>query len=210
MKELFDGNLNLYGDLDLPESGKAANVALPPYFLTDHNEAFISAIDPDLPPPPPCRRPSASPGKVHRAEALPLLTSILPQLATQEWQAAAGDEIKYVDNPDGAAALADLVQSLKDPIRQRQILASPGRRLNGDCTNARYRHEVVRAIDSALAGPDLRARVLQTASATEGPRYVRSFCPRSPTPAALKTSASPPLRPSAGSNRLKPRRCLTT
>ena len=39
----------LFGDLDLEQAGNDGNVALPPYFPVDRNEAFIAAGTPDLP-----------------------------------------------------------------------------------------------------------------------------------------------------------------
>ena len=47
LSTLFDGTL--YGDLDLDEAGNDGNVALPPYFPVDRNEAYIAAGTPDLP-----------------------------------------------------------------------------------------------------------------------------------------------------------------
>ena len=47
LAEVFDGTL--YGDLDLENAGKAGQVALPPYFPVDRNEAYIAAGD--KPPP---------------------------------------------------------------------------------------------------------------------------------------------------------------
>src|SRR3954464_659461 len=39
LADLFDGTL--YGDLDLDNAGQATQVALPPYFPVDRNEAYI-------------------------------------------------------------------------------------------------------------------------------------------------------------------------
>jgi len=61
LAELFNGTL--YGDLKLDEAGKSANVALPPYFPVDRNEAFISASDPEHRLPRRCRKRSASRGR---------------------------------------------------------------------------------------------------------------------------------------------------
>ena len=75
-------------------------VALPPYFPVDRNEAYIAAGTPDLP----ASALSKTLGlawRLHRPEVLPLLGRILPKLASPELQQAADDVLAPDQRPRG-------------------------------------------------------------------------------------------------------------
>ncbi len=103
LSSLFDGSL--YGDLNLDELGHSTNVALPPYFPVDRNEAFLATGE-ELPPANALTRTLGLMWMVHRPEVLPLLATILPHLATPDLQQAADDVLMQIDDPAGAVALA--------------------------------------------------------------------------------------------------------
>jgi putative membrane-bound dehydrogenase-like protein len=167
---LFDGQL--YGDLGLPAAGGASGLALPPYFPTDRNEAYLSAHDPDLPVSPLAKTLGLA-WMVHRVEVLPLLIRLLPQLSAPELQQAADDVIAQLRDPAGAVALARLILDVRDPVRKRQFLLTMGRKLDGDWRPAQGDPLVVKAIAAALANPSTRAEAIQTAAATGDGRYAR-------------------------------------
>jgi putative membrane-bound dehydrogenase-like protein len=170
LASLFDGKL--YGDLDLSETGRASYVALPPYFPVDRNEAFLSVSDRD--------RPASALTKtlglmweVHRAEVLPLLTRIMPELKAAELQQAADDVLTQITDPAGAVALANLFLTTKDdPARRRQFLTTLGRKLEGPWSEARQDAKVIEAITTALKASDTTAEALAAAAATSDTRYV--------------------------------------
>ena len=169
LKELFDGTL--YGDLKLDEAGKNGNVALPPYFPVDRNEAFISASDPELPPADALSKTLGLAWMVHRAEVLPELARILPSLVAPELQQAADDVIQQITDPAGAVTLAEQAAAIKDPSRRRQILATLARRLDGPWRDAQNEPKVVAVIESALGDPETRAQGIAMAGATGNAAY---------------------------------------
>ena len=67
---LFDGNL--FGAFDHQKEGAWGDVALPPYFPVDRNEAFIVAGTPDRPASPISKYLGLA-WRVHRREVLPLV-----------------------------------------------------------------------------------------------------------------------------------------
>ena len=80
LSTLFDGSL--YGELDLEKDGTDGNVAVPPYFPVDRNEAFIAVGAPE--------RAASSISKylglawrIHRREVLPLIERISARLAAR-------------------------------------------------------------------------------------------------------------------------------
>ena len=75
---VFDGSL--YGSLELEKSGTNGDVALPPYFPVDRNEAFIAVGAPDRPVSPVSKYLGLA-WRIHRREVLPLFERILPDLA---------------------------------------------------------------------------------------------------------------------------------
>jgi putative membrane-bound dehydrogenase-like protein len=169
LKELFDGSL--YGDLNLEESGKNGNVALPPYFPVDRNEAFISASDPELPPANALSKTLGLAWMIHRAEVLPAVAKVLPYLAAPELQQAADDVIQQITDPAGAVTLAEQATAIKDPSRRRQILATLARRMEGPWRDAQKDPKVVAVIESALNDPETRAQGIAMAGATGNAAY---------------------------------------
>ncbi len=77
---LFDGSL--YGSLDLEKTGTNGDVALPPYFPVDRNEAFIAAGTPDRAVSPVSKYLGLA-WRIHRREVLPLIERILPGLRSR-------------------------------------------------------------------------------------------------------------------------------
>jgi putative membrane-bound dehydrogenase-like protein len=170
LRQLFDGTL--YGDLDLERASKDANVALPPYFPVDRNEAYISAHDPELPPATPLSKTLGLAWEVHRAEVLQLVVRLWPELRAPELQQAADDVFMQIADPAGAAALAQVSLAVKEPLRKRQILATLGRKLDGPWASMRSNPKVIQAIEVALDAPETRTQAIQTAAATGDPRYL--------------------------------------
>ena len=168
LAELFDGKL--YGSYDARTAGQESALALPPYFPTDRNEAYLTPQDRDLP----ANALSKTIGlmwEVHRAEVLPLLTRIMPSLKTPELQQAADDVIMQVTDPAGAPALAELATAGDDPVRRRQALTTLGRKLETVWGEARGNPAVVKAIEAGLDEPQLRASAVGAAAASGDPRY---------------------------------------
>jgi putative membrane-bound dehydrogenase-like protein len=170
---LFDGKL--FGDLNLPSAGEATNLALPPYFPVDRNEAFISASDPDLPPASPLSKTLGLAWELQKAEALPLLAKIIPALDSPQLQAAADAVLMQLNDPAGAPFLAELALENKDPLRDRQILSTLGRKLDGAWHAARNDPKVIQAIESGLNDSATRAQAIETAAATGDMRYGKAL-----------------------------------
>ena len=190
LKGLFDGTL--YGDLGLPESGKNGNVALPPYFPVDRNEAFISASDPELPPADALSKTIGLAWMIHSAEVLPIVSRILAEAQAHEIQQGVDDVLKQVSDPTGAVILADLANDAKDPLRRAQILDTLARRLDGSWRSAQSEPKVVAAIEAALADPQTRVQGIALAGAT-GNQATATDSSRSPkTPVPPSRSAPRP------------------
>lgn len=168
LAELFDGTL--YGNLDLDVAGGASSVALPPYFPVDRNEAFLAASD-VLPPSNALGKTLGLMWQIHSPEVLPMLTRILPRLATPDLQQAADDVLAQITDPSGALALADLLFEIDDPVRERQVLDTLGRRLAGDWRDAADAPRVSQAIRAAIDYPDTRAEGIAAAAAAGDPAY---------------------------------------
>ncbi len=169
LAEVFDGKL--YGPMDLDALSSTSNVALPPYFPVDRNEAFLAASDPDLPPANALSKTLGLLWQVHPGEGLPLLSRLLPKLRTAELQQAADDVLTQVTDPAGAEVLAKTLFEVDDPARRRQILAGLARRLDGPWREARNRPAVIQAIDAALRVPETKADALAVAAATGEGRW---------------------------------------
>ena len=168
MIRLFDGNL--YGDLNLSETGKDGSIAVPPYFPADRNEAYIKTGTPDLS--------SNALGKtlglawrLHRAEALRLIGRILPSLEAAELKQAADDVLKQFTDKSAAIVLAELISQATDPTRKGQLLATLSRKIGGDWKDARSSKEVVDVIEAALKDPAQRVAGITAAAATRDSRY---------------------------------------
>ena len=164
---LFDGKL--YGDLD-ESAGGSKDLALPPYFPVDRNEAYL-AVGEELPPANALSKTLGLAWGLKRVEALPTVVGLLPKLNTPEWRATADAIIEHVEDPAGASILAKLASESSEPARRRQTLASLARKLGGDWHSASNDPVVMAAIESALAEPETRAEGLALAGATGNIRY---------------------------------------
>lgn len=165
---LLDGSL--YGNLDLEQSGRQTDLALPPYFPVDRNEAYITEETPDEP----ASALSKSLGlawRLHRRESLPLLERIFPYLRTTELQQAADDILEGMHDPAVAEVVANLVRRINDPLRRNSLYAMLAERLSGEWGEARNRPWMVRLIGDALARPDSRVQGIAMAAATKDARY---------------------------------------
>jgi putative membrane-bound dehydrogenase-like protein len=165
---LFDGTF--FGDLDLDKAGQANTLALPPYFPVDRNEAYIAVGAPELPVSPLSKTLGLA-WRLHRSEALPLLSRVLPKLATPELQQAADDIFGQMRDPKTAVVLAELATLSDDPARKRQVLGTLGRKLGSSWKEAQKRGEIVTLTEAALNDPELRLEAVSLAAATQDPRY---------------------------------------
>lgn len=165
---LFDGSL--HGAMDLDALGSTLNVALPPYFPVDRNEAFLAVGD-SLPPANALSKTLGLMWMVHRPEVLPMLSEVGPHLATPELRQAADDILLQINDPAGAAAVARMVGESDDPLRTGQLLATLARKLDGPWSTARDDGDVVEAITTALESPASQAAALEAAAVTGDERY---------------------------------------
>ncbi len=166
--ELFDGSL--YGDLDLDRTGKDGLIAVPPYFPADRNEAYIKTGTPD--------QPSNALGKtlglawrLHRPEALPLVTKLLPRLDAPELKQAADDVLLQFKDAEAAGVLAGLIGQAEDDARKNALLALLARKIGGDWKSARGDRRVIGAIEEALASPAGRLVGINVAASSLDGRY---------------------------------------
>ncbi len=165
---LFDGSL--YGNLDLDRSGRQVDLALPPYFPVDRNEAYIAEGTPDEP----ASALSKSLGlawRLHRRESLALLERVFPSLRTAELQQAADDILEGMHDPAVAEVVANLVGRVDDPLRRNNLYAMLAERLSGEWGEARNRPWMIRLIGDALNRPDSRVQGIAMAAATKDARY---------------------------------------
>jgi putative membrane-bound dehydrogenase-like protein len=169
LARLFDGDL--FGDLDLTRAGQESQVALPPYFPVDRNEAFITEGAPALP----ATALSKTLGlawRLHCREVLPLLSRLLPKLATPELQQAADDVLGQMRDPKTAVVLAALVAKIDDPARKRQVLETLSRKLDTAWRPAQRSPEIINLTEAALKDPEQQLEAVGLAAATGDPRYV--------------------------------------
>ena len=154
------------------KTGNDGNVALPPYFPVDRNEAFIAVGNAGA-----CRsRRSAStsgwPGGFIGARCLPLLERILPDLRAVELQQAADDILERMSDPrDGRAGGEDGDARRATRLISERCSALLARRLGGDWNAARDRPQVVQVIERTLADPETRRQGIALAAATRDGRY---------------------------------------
>jgi len=166
--ELFDGSL--YGDLDLADAGRNGEIAVPPYFPADRNEAYIKAGTPDLPSNA-LGRTLGLAWRLHRPEALALIGRILPSLEAPALKGAADDVLLQFNDKEAAVVLADLIARSADATRKNQLLAILARRIGGDWKNARGDARVIAAIEGSLGEPSARVQAIGVAAASLDGRY---------------------------------------
>jgi len=166
--QLFEGAL--FGELDLERTGQDGNVAVPPFFPVDRNEAFIAAGTPDQP----ATALSKYLGlawRIHRREAFPLLKRVVPHLRAMELQQAFDDVLQQMNHAETAALLAEAALQTHDPIQQRQWCITLARRLPTDWKSARNDPTVRQLIEKALADAETRVQGVAMAAATGDARY---------------------------------------
>ncbi|WZO98886.1 HEAT repeat domain-containing protein [Isosphaeraceae bacterium EP7] len=168
VSSLFDGSL--YGALDLATAGRAADVALPPYFPVDRNEAYLGTRD-ELPAASPLSRTLGLSWRLRRPESLPLLVRVMPSLRSPEMQQAADDVLGQLTGDRAAVAVADLATQTNDPLRRRQLMDTLARRLDGPWRGARGTPEVTRLISRALNEPIPTVEAIRLAIATGDANY---------------------------------------
>jgi putative membrane-bound dehydrogenase-like protein len=166
ISSLFDGQL--YGELDLPAAGKSGQVALPPYFPVDRNEAYLRPED-TLPPASPLSKTLGLAWALKRVEALPLVARLMPSLTSAELQQAAAEVIQQVVDPRGAEVLAQVAAETRDPDRRVQLLTVLARKLEGDWRAAAGSDAVKRLVDQALAAPSTRLAAISIIAAGGDP-----------------------------------------
>jgi putative membrane-bound dehydrogenase-like protein len=164
---LFDGTL--YGPIDSPES-RAAALALPPYFPVDRNEAYLLPAD-ELPPATALSKSLGLLWQLHRVEGLGLLGALLPRLTTPELRQAADDVIAQVEDPGGAALVAELIRKTDDSMRRRAGMSVLARKLRSSWQAAAREPAIVALVEAALGDRALRADAAALAGATGDQRY---------------------------------------
>ena len=168
LAELFDGKL--FGPLDLEKAGQNGNVALPPYFPADRNEAYISAGTPE----PPADALSKTLGlawRIHRPEALPLLRRVAPSLVAPELQQAFDDVIFQVKDQQAGVIVAEEAFRAPDLGRKLALMATLARGLAGPWREAGKSAPVARLVESSLASPATQIPGIALAVASFDGRY---------------------------------------
>jgi putative membrane-bound dehydrogenase-like protein len=161
---LCDGTL--FGELDLARDGQNGNVAVPPFFPVDRNEAYIASGTAD--------KPATALSKylglawrLHCREAIPLLRRIVPHLGAVELQQAFDDIIEQMSEPEAGAFLAELALETHDSFNLRRWCATLARRLQGNWQEARRDPNVDKLILKALSNRETRLEGVALAVATD-------------------------------------------
>jgi putative membrane-bound dehydrogenase-like protein len=204
LAQLFNGSL--YGELNLDRAGNESNVALPPYFPVDRNEAYIETGTPE--------QPSSAVSKylglawrLHRREVLSVLERLTPYLRAPALQQAADDILERMIEPETAELVADVAIKTSDPVHQRELFALLARRLAGDWNPAHERPKVLQVIQHALANPETRQQGIALAGASRDGRYrgtLESFAEDDMAPEEVRVAAVEAI----GSFRITPNRVL--
>jgi putative membrane-bound dehydrogenase-like protein len=169
---LFDGSL--YGSLDLEKTGSNGDVALPPYFPVDRNEAFITAGTPDQAVSPVSKYLGLA-WRIHRREALPLIERILPALRSVQLQQTADDILERMSDPQTADLVAKMVTRMSEPVHRRALLSLLARRLGGDWNSASNHPEIMKAIEQTLGDPNTLPMGVALAVATRDRHYQQNL-----------------------------------
>ncbi len=198
LSKLFDGSL--YGDLgDLEVVGRNGNVALPPYFPVDRNEAFIAVGTPDLP----VNALSKYLGlawRVHKRAVLPVLERIAPHLRSPELQQAVDDILERMSEPETAELVADMAAQTPDPVHRRELLTIAGESAcRGIGTLPTQNRRFLRSSSKLSRTPraSSRASRWRPRRATAGTARLSKHWPMMPRPP--RRYESPPWRRSAPS-----------
>ena len=150
---LLDGTL--YGDLALEHDGDRGDVALPPYFPVDRNEAYIVTGAPVRPATPLSKNLGLA-WRLHRVETLALLERLVPALHAPELEQAAFDVLDRIAEPSAAASVARIATRMTDPEPRRELCAILARRLRNEWKPARNQPEIVGLVERLLSDPASR------------------------------------------------------
>ncbi|WP_435008313.1 PVC-type heme-binding CxxCH protein [Tundrisphaera lichenicola] len=189
LSELFDGSL--FGDLNLEQAGQDGQVAVPPYFPADRNEAYISLGTPELPANPLSKTIGLA-WRIHRPEVLPALRKVAPSLAAPELQQAFDDAIMQVPDKEAGVVMAEQALQAVDPARKAALMSALGRKLGGPWRDARGNAQVIRLVESSLADPALRIAGIDLAVASFDGRYgptLMGFARDTQAPEAVRMAA---------------------
>jgi len=145
-------------------------VALPPYFPTDRNEAYIPAGAPERPTSPLSRFLGLQ-WRLRRPEALPVLENVLPRLKGPELQRAGVDALRGMTDSVAADVAALVAERTDDPNHQRAVTAMLVDRLAGPWRPAADRPSVVRLIEECLNDPERRIQGIALAAASGDARH---------------------------------------
>jgi len=145
-------------------------VALPPYFPVDRNEAYIPAGAVDRPTSP-LSRFLGFQWRLRRPEALPVLEQVLPRLKGQELQRAGIDVLRGMPDSVAADVAALVAERTDDPNFRQAVTAMLADRLAGPWRPAAERPPVVRLIKECLDDPDRRLQGIDLAVASGDARH---------------------------------------
>jgi len=145
-------------------------VALPPYFPVDRNEAFIPAGAPDRPTTP-LSKFLGFQWRLRRPEALPVLERVLPRLAGPELQRAGIDTLRGMPDSVTADVAALVAERADDPSFRQAVTAMLADRLAGPWRPAADRPPVVRLIKECLGDPERRLQGIALAVASADSRH---------------------------------------
>ena len=161
--KLFDGTL--YGELDLDRAGKESNVALPPYFPVDRNEAYIETGTPDLPGQ--CAQQVSRAGVASSSARGDAGARAHHPLSAGSRAATGGRRHPRANERarDGRACGGDGNKDHR-PGSSARAVALLARRLAGAWNSARVRPHVLQLIQTALANPETRQQGIALAAAT--------------------------------------------
>lgn len=164
---------DLFGELteaELDRAGRGNDVAVPPFFPVDRNEAFIAAGTPD--------RPASALSKalglawrIHRNEVVPLLRKVVHHLTAPELQQAADDVLRQIKSPAAAILVAEMIDKLKEPVRKRQMLSILSHNLEDQWRGAKDNMTVEKVIFEALNNPETRSQGIAIVAASRDARY---------------------------------------
>ncbi len=163
LARLLDGSL--FGAIDFETQAAAGDVALPPYFPVDRNEAFLSPGAAVLP----VTNLSKMLGlcwRLHRPESLGFLEASLPKLRAIELEQAALDVLGRISDARAAKTVAALAGKARDPEQARACCSLLIRGLARDWSAARKSSEVAALVERMLGDASTRVDGISLAAAT--------------------------------------------
>ena len=166
----------VFGPLDLEQTARQGDVALPPYFPADRNDAYLTPED-QFGPVTPLSRSLGLAWRLNRAETAAWVAEVLPSLDHPALRRVAEEILGRASDPAIGVRLARLATNdlTTDPNRARSAIATLASKLGGDWRAARDHQAVSDLITRALATPSLRGDALKLIAATKSPRYVNTL-----------------------------------